>query len=76
MYHLNIELERVITKIPESPGLSISSFFSQRVASGGPVVIVNGSQYSYDALVVLLHRAPVYIPLRLTSRCPRPISER
>ena len=36
-------------------------------ASGGPVIIVNASKYSYDALIVFLDRDPVHIPLQITQ---------
>ena len=57
--HLNFELQRVVTDIRELPGLSRSPLPSpfpdlQRAASGGPVIIVNASQYSCDALIVFL----------------------
>ena len=69
--HLNFELQRVIANIRELPGLShflLPSLFSdlQRAASEGPIIIVNASQHSCDALVVLLDRDPVHIPLHIT----------
>ncbi|KAF8132911.1 CHAT domain-containing protein [Boletus edulis] len=78
--HLNVEMQRIIINIRELPGLSrflLPSLFSelQRAASGGPVIIVNASQYSCDALVVLLDRDPVHIPLQITKECVRDLSE-
>ena len=70
--HLNHEMQRVVTKVRELPGLSrflLPSLFPdlQRAASGGPVIIVNASQYGCDALIVLLDRDPVHISLRITQ---------
>ena len=39
----------------------------QHPASGGPVIIVNASKYSYGALIVFLDRDPVHIPLQITQ---------
>ena len=76
---LNLELQRVVTNIRELPGLSrflLPSLFPdlQRAASGGPVIILNASQYSCDALVVLVDRDPVHIPLQLTLNDVRDLS--
>ncbi|KAF8431491.1 CHAT domain-containing protein [Boletus edulis BED1] len=78
--HLNLEMQRIIINIRELPGLSrflLPSLFSelQHAASGGPVIIVNASQYGCDALVVLLDRDPVHIPLRITQESVRDLSE-
>jgi CHAT domain-containing protein len=76
---LNLEMQRVVTNIRELPGLSrflLPSLFSdlQRAASGGPVIIVNASKYSCDALVVLLDRDPVHIPMQITQENVRELS--
>ncbi|KAF8431636.1 CHAT domain-containing protein [Boletus edulis BED1] len=78
--HLNLEMQRIIINIRELPGLSrflLPSLFSelQRAASGGPVIIVNASQYSCDALVILLDRDPVHIPLQIAQASVRNLSE-
>ncbi|KAF8429868.1 CHAT domain-containing protein [Boletus edulis BED1] len=78
--HLNVEMQGIIINIRELPGLSrflLPSLFSelQRAASGGPVIIVNASQYSCDALVVLLDRDPVHIPLQIAQASVRNLSE-
>ena len=70
--HLNLELQRVVSRIREIPGFSsflLPSLFSdlRHAASGGPVIIVNASKYSCDALVVSLDRDPVHIPLQITQ---------
>ncbi|KAH0833940.1 TPR-like protein, partial [Lanmaoa asiatica] len=70
-WHLNIQLQKVVTDIRRLPGLSrflLPALFSELrdAASEGPVIIVNGSQYSCDALVVLLDRDPIRIPLQIT----------
>jgi CHAT domain-containing protein/tetratricopeptide (TPR) repeat protein len=77
--HLNFEMQRVVTDIRALPGLSrflLPSLFPdlQRAASGGPVIIVNASKYSCDALVVLLDRDPVHIPLTITRENVRDLS--
>ena len=60
--------QTVIANIHELPGLSrflLLPLFPdlQLAASEGPVIIVNASQYSCDALVVLLDRDPIHVPL-------------
>ncbi|KAI9568167.1 CHAT domain-containing protein [Boletus coccyginus] len=40
----------------------------------GPVIIVNASKYSCDALIVLLDRDPVHIPLQITQEGVRDLS--
>ena len=77
--HLNLEMQRVVTNIRNLPGLSrflLPSLFPdlQHAASGGPVIIVNASEYSCDALVVLLDRDPVHIPLQVTLEDVRELS--
>ena len=77
--HLNLEMQRVVANIRELPGLSrflLPSLFPdlQRAASGGPVVIVYASQYSCDALVVLLDHDPVHIPLQVRQEDVRDLS--
>ena len=77
--HLNVELQKVVIDIRKLPGLSrflLPLPFSdlQRAASGGPVIIVNASKYSCDALVVLHDRDPVRIPLSITKEHVRELS--
>ena len=77
--HLNLEMQRIVTNIRELPGLSrflLPSLFSdlQCAAIGGPVIIVNASKYSCDALVVLLDRDPVHIPMQITRGDVRDLS--
>ena len=77
--HLNVEMQRVVTNVRELPGFSrflLPSLFPdlQRAASGGPVIIVNASKYSCDALIVLLDRDPVHIPLQITQGDVRDLS--
>ena len=78
--HLNLEMQRVISSIRELPSLSrflLPSLFPdlQRAASEGPVIILNASKYSCDALVVLLDRDPVHIPLQITQGSVRDLSK-
>lgn len=70
--HLNLEMQRLVTEIRVQPGLFrflLPSLFSdlQCAARGGPVIILNASKYSCDALVVLVHRGPVHIPMWTTQ---------
>jgi CHAT domain-containing protein len=39
----------------------------QKAAEEGPVIIVNASQYSRDALIVLSDRDPVHVPIDITQ---------
>jgi CHAT domain-containing protein/tetratricopeptide (TPR) repeat protein len=76
---LNLQMQTVVTNVRELPGLSrflLPSLFPdlQRAASGGPVIIVNASMYSCDALVVFLDRDPVHIPLGITREGVRDLS--
>jgi CHAT domain-containing protein/tetratricopeptide (TPR) repeat protein len=76
---LNLEMQTVVTDIRKLPGLSrflLPSLFPdvQRAASGGPIIIVNASQYSCDALVVLFDRDPVHIMLQITQKAVRDLS--
>ena len=78
---LNTELQKVVTKIRELPGLSrflLPSLFSdlQRAASGGPVIIMNGSNYGCNALVVFADEGPVHIPLSVTREVVRGLSSK
>ena len=70
--HLNLELQHVVSNIRELPGLSrflLPSLFPdlQGAARGGPVIVVNASKYSCDALIVLAGEDPVHIPLSITQ---------
>ena len=72
LWHLNLKLQQVVTDIRALPGLSrflLPTLFSdlQCAARGGPVIIVNASKHSCDALVVFLDRDPVHIPLQITQ---------
>ncbi|KAI9573806.1 CHAT domain-containing protein [Boletus coccyginus] len=65
-------MQRVISNVRKLPRLSqflLPSLFPdlQCAASEGPVIIVNASEYSCDALIVLLDREPVHIPLHITQ---------
>jgi CHAT domain-containing protein/tetratricopeptide (TPR) repeat protein len=71
-FRLNIQLQDIVPEIRNLPGLSrflLPPLFSdlRTAASGGPVVIVNASQYSCDALIVLPDRDPVHVPLPITK---------
>jgi len=70
-WQLTMQWNDVISRIRMLPDLSrflLPPLFSdlQRAAEGGPVIIVNASQYSCDALIVLSTQDPVRIPLHIT----------
>ncbi|KAG8218960.1 hypothetical protein J3R82DRAFT_4700 [Butyriboletus roseoflavus] len=78
---LNVELQGVVTRIRELPGLShflLPSPFSdlQQAACEGPVIVVNASKYGCDALVVLVDRNPHHIPLSITKEGVRELSSK
>ena len=77
---LNLKLQTVVTDIRKLPGLSrflLPSLFPdlQCAASGGPIIIVNASQYGCDTLIVFPDRDPVHIPLHLTQKGVRELSK-
>ena len=79
LWRLNLKLQQVVTDIRALPGLSrflLPTLFSdlQCAARGGPVIIVNASKYSCDALIVFLDRDPVHIPLQITQDSVRDLS--
>ncbi|KAG1728368.1 TPR-like protein [Suillus paluster] len=68
---LAVQLDDVISRIRMLPGLSrflLPQLFSdlQRAAEGGPVIIVNASQYSCDALIIPSAHDPVHVSLDIT----------
>ena len=72
-------MQRVVTSIRELPGLPrflLPFLFSdlQCAASVEPVIIINASKYSRDALIVFLNRDPDHIPLRLAQEGARDLS--
>ena len=76
---LNLELQNVVSNVRELPGLSrfpLPSLFPdlQGAAKGGRVIVVNGSRYSYDALIVLADKDPVHIRLSITQASVRELS--
>ena len=78
---LNLELQTVVSNIRRLPGHSrflLPSLFSdlQRAASGRPVIIVNASKYSCDALVVFVDRDPIHIPLLIIKQDVRDLSSK
>ncbi|KIJ64289.1 hypothetical protein HYDPIDRAFT_28729 [Hydnomerulius pinastri MD-312] len=65
--------EDVVGKIREQDGFSrflLPPLFCdlQEAAREGPVIIVNASQYTCDALIILHSRSPIHVPLSLTFR--------
>ncbi|KAG1880880.1 TPR-like protein [Suillus subluteus] len=68
---LTIQWDDVVSRIRMLPDLSrflLPPMFSdlQKAADEGPVIIVNASQYSCDALIVLRDQNPVHVPLDVT----------
>ena len=62
------EWQSVVDKIRQQEGFSrflLPPQFDdlQRAAEGGPVIIVNASKYTCDALIILHTRSPVHVPL-------------
>ena len=79
--HLNVELQTVVTRIRDLPSLShflLPPLFAdlQQAACDGPVIIVNASKYSCDALVLLFDRHPIHIPLLITKDGVRELSSK
>ncbi|OAX38220.1 hypothetical protein K503DRAFT_850105 [Rhizopogon vinicolor AM-OR11-026] len=65
---LTMQWDDVISRIRALPGFSrflLPPMFSdlQKAAEAGPVIIVNVSQHSCDALIILSAQDPVHIPL-------------
>ena len=65
---LTMQHDDVISRIRMIPDFSrflLHPLFSdlQKAAEAGPVIIVNASQYSCDALIILSAQDPVHIPL-------------
>ena len=78
---LNVKLRAVVTRFRQLLGLSrlfLPPLFShlQQAACEGPVIIVNASKYSCDALVVLVDRNPHHIPLSIPKRRVRKLSKK
>jgi CHAT domain-containing protein/tetratricopeptide (TPR) repeat protein len=76
---LNLKLQGIVSNIRNLPGLSrflLPSLFHdlQHAATEGPVIIVNASKYSCDALIVFLDRDPVHVPLQVTQDNVRDLS--
>ncbi|KAG2071190.1 hypothetical protein BDR04DRAFT_1098543 [Suillus decipiens] len=68
---LTMQWDDVVSRIRMLPDFSrflLPPLFSdlQKAAKEGPVIIVNASQYSCDALIVLSDRDPVHVPIDIT----------
>ncbi|KAG2131753.1 CHAT domain-containing protein [Suillus clintonianus] len=68
---LTMQWNDVVSRIRMQPDFSrflLPPLFSdlQKAAAEGPVIIVNASEYSCDALVVLSSQDPVHVPLDIT----------
>ncbi|KAG8217993.1 hypothetical protein J3R82DRAFT_6176 [Butyriboletus roseoflavus] len=79
---LNVELETLVTRICELPGLShflLPPLFSdlQQAAHEGPIIIVNVSKHGCDALIILVDQLnPIHIPLSITRNGVRQLSSK
>ncbi|KAG2341044.1 hypothetical protein BDR05DRAFT_888831 [Suillus weaverae] len=72
MRQLTMQWNDVVSRIRMLPDLSrflLPPLFSdlQKAAEEGPVIIVNASQYSCDALIVLSDQNPVHVPIDITQ---------
>ncbi|KAG1772526.1 TPR-like protein [Suillus placidus] len=72
MRQLTMQWNDVVSRIRMLPDLSrflLHPLFSdlQKAAAEGPVIIVNASQYSCDALIVLSGQNPVHVPIDITQ---------
>ena len=70
---LNLEMQKVVSEIRKLLGFSrflLPSLFSdlQRAAIDVPVIIMNASKFSCDALIVFADRDPIHIPLPVTKQ--------
>ncbi|KAG0704098.1 CHAT domain-containing protein [Suillus ampliporus] len=70
--HLIMQWDAVVSRIRMLHGFSgflLPPLFSdlQKAAEEGPVIIVNASQYSCDALIILSAQDPVHVPLNITQ---------
>ncbi|KAG2123451.1 TPR-like protein [Suillus clintonianus] len=68
---LTMQWNDVVSRIRMQPDFSrflLPPLFSdlQKAAAEGPVIIVNASEYSCDALIVLSSQDPVHVPLDIT----------
>ncbi|KAG2751767.1 hypothetical protein P692DRAFT_201786700 [Suillus brevipes Sb2] len=66
-----MQWDDVVLRIRMLPNFSrflLPPLFSdlQKAAQDGPVIIVNASQYSCDALIVLSDQGPVHVPIDIT----------
>ncbi|KAG1769943.1 TPR-like protein [Suillus placidus] len=69
---LTMQWDDVVSRIRMLPDFSqflLPPLFSdlQKAAEEGPVIIVNASQYSCDALIVLSYQDPVHVPIDITQ---------
>jgi hypothetical protein len=67
------EREALVEKIRGVPGFSrflLPPLFSdlQRAAQNGPIIIVNASEYSCDAVIIPCSAAPIHIPLDVSKK--------
>ena len=73
VWRLNLELQGVVSKIRQLPGLSrflLAPLFPdlRHAANFGPIIIVNASKCSCDAVVIFIDRDPVHVPLSITQK--------
>jgi len=69
---LTMQRDDIISRIRMLPDFSrflLHPLFSdlQKAAEDGPVIIVNASQYSCDAVIIMDTQEPVHIPLKITQ---------
>ncbi|KAH7905794.1 CHAT domain-containing protein [Hygrophoropsis aurantiaca] len=66
--HLAEEWDSVVSQVRQVEGFSrflLPPLYSnlQQAAAEGPVIVINASKYSCDAIIILLDRSPCHVPL-------------
>ncbi|KIJ58537.1 hypothetical protein HYDPIDRAFT_102441, partial [Hydnomerulius pinastri MD-312] len=78
---LSAQWEEVVQQIRATPGFTrflLPPLFSdlRKAAKGGPIIIVNASKYSCDALIILATSGPEHVPLDVAKEHVSQLSSR